>query len=269
MGYFGSNIKLLRRRRGRTQDDVAFSLGLKRPTLSGYENGVAQPGLDTLVAFSRHFNVSVDTLIKTDLGSLPESQLSQLEKGYDVFMTGGKLRVLATTVDRDNEENIEMVPEKAKAGYRSGFADPDFIKVLPTFQMPFLSRQKKYRSFQVSGDSMLPIPEGSWVTCEFVQNWRLIRNRHAYVIHTLDDGVVFKVVENRLKENGTLRLHSLNPAYEPYDVHINDVREVWKFVNYISSEMPEADNPHQELARQVNRLREDVEALKQANAGNK
>jgi len=263
MSYFGKNIKLLRKRRGRTQDDVAFSLELKRSTLSGYENGVAQPGLETLAAFSRHFNVSIDTLVKTDLSSLAESQLSQLERGYDVFMTGSNLRVLATTVDRDNEENIEMVSEKAKAGYRTGFADPEFIKVLPTFQMPFLSKQKKYRSFQISGDSMLPIPDGSWVTCEFLQNWNLIRNRHAYVIHTLDDGVVFKVVENLIRKEGKLKLHSLNPLYEPYDVHVNDVREVWKFINYISSEMPEEGFSNTILAQQVNRLRKDVEKLKE------
>lgn len=262
MSYFGKNIKLLRKRRGRTQDDVAFALGLKRSTLSGYENGVAQPGLETLAAFSGYFNVSIDTLVKTELSSLAESQLSQLERGYDVFLTGSKLRVLATTVDRDNEENIELVSEKAKAGYRTGFADPEFIKVLPTFQMPFLSRQKKYRSFQISGDSMLPIPDGSWVTCEFLQNWNLIRNRHAYVIHTLNDGVVFKVVENRIRKDGTLMLHSLNPAYEPYKVHVNDVREVWKFINYISSEMPEEGFSNTVLAQQVNRLREDVEKLK-------
>ena len=267
MSNFGSNIKLLRKRRRRTQDDVAFALELKRSTLSGYENSVAQPGLETLAAFSRYFNVSIDTLVKTDLSELAESQLSQLERGYDVFLTGSNLRVLATTVDRENEENIELVSEKAKAGYRTGFADPDFIKVLPTFQMPFLSKQKKYRSFQVSGDSMLPIPDGSWVTCEFLQNWHLIQNRHAYVIHTLDDGVVFKVVENLIRKEGKLRLHSLNPAYEPYDVHVNDVREVWKFINYISSEMPEAAMSNTELAKQLNRLREDVESLKNNRAG--
>ena len=70
------------------------------------------------------------------------------------------------------------------------------------------------------------------------------------------------MVENLIRKEGKLRLHSLNPVYEPYDVHVNDVREVWKFVNYISNEMPDPDLPHQELARQVNRLREDVEALK-------
>lgn len=262
MSFFAANLKLLRKRRGRTQDDVAFLLNMKRPTLSGYENGVAQPGLDALVVFSKYYNVAIDTLIKVDLGQLAESQLRQIERGYDVFVTGGKLRVLASTVDSENEENIELVSEKAKAGYRTGFADPEFIKVLPTFQMPFLSKQKKYRSFEISGDSMLPIPEGSWVTCEFVQNWNLIQNRHAYVIHTLDDGVVFKVAENLIKTAGKLRLYSLNPAYEPYEVHVNDIREVWKFVNFISSRIPEPNSPLEHLSNQFTQLKKEVETIK-------
>lgn len=263
MSYFGSNIKLLRKRRGRTQEELAFALDLKRPTLSGYENGVAQPGLDTLVVFSGYFNISIDTLVKMDLTVLSESQLRQLERGYDAYVKGSQLRVLATTVDKDNEENIEMVSEKAKAGYRTGFADPEFIRVLPTFQMPFLSKQKKYRSFQVSGDSMLPIPDGSWVICEFVQNWYLIQDRYAYVIHTIDDGVVFKVVENLIKAEGKLRLHSLNPLYEPVEVHVNEIREVWKFVNYISSEIPEVNiHNEQKLAAQVVRLEQEVKGIK-------
>ena len=102
---------------------------------------------------------------------LSGSQLRQLEHGQDVFITGQKLRVLATTVDRNNEENIELVPEKAKAGYARGFADPEFIGDLPVFRLPFLSSNKKYRTFQITGDSMLPIPDKSWVTGEFVQDW--------------------------------------------------------------------------------------------------
>ncbi|MBS4012777.1 MAG: LexA family transcriptional regulator [Bacteroidetes bacterium] len=262
MSTFGQNIKLLRKRKGRTQDDVAFTLEMKRSTLSGYENGVAQPGLEALVAFSKYFDVSIDTLVKTDLSQLSESQLSQLERGYDVYLKGTQLRVLATTVNNKNEENIEIVSEKAKAGYRTGFADPEYIKVLPTFQMPFLSKQKKYRTFEISGDSMLPIPDGSLVTCEFVQNWKLIQNRHAYIIHTLDDGVVFKVVENLIEKKGKLRLYSLNPIYEPYEIHVNDIREVWKFVNYISSEMPSSNNPVVRLESQINSLRQDVDDIK-------
>ena len=140
--HFSSNIKFLRKRRGRTQDDVASALDMKRSTLSGYENGVAQPNVSVLLAFSAYFNVAIDTLIKVDLKTLRESQLSQLENGFDVFVKGSGLRVLVSTVDASNRENIELVPEKAKAGYTTGFSDPEYVKELPVFQLPFLSREK-------------------------------------------------------------------------------------------------------------------------------
>ena len=115
--HFKTNIKFLRKRRGRTQDEVAFALNMKRPTLSGYENGVGQPNMEMLVKFSDYFGVAIDTLVKMDLTMLSEHQLSQLEKGYDIYIKGSKLRVLATTVGADNEENIELINEKAKFNF--------------------------------------------------------------------------------------------------------------------------------------------------------
>ena len=152
MSKFSTNIKLLRKRKGRTQDDIAFALNMKRSTLSGYENQIAKPGINALIAFSDYFNIAIDTLLRVNLEELRESQLSQIEKGYDVYIKGSNLRVLATTVNNDKEENIELVSEKARAGYASGFADPEYIKILPTLHLPFLSKQKKYRTFQISGD---------------------------------------------------------------------------------------------------------------------
>lgn len=269
MSYFSSNIKLLRKRRGRTQDDVAFSLKMKRPTLSGYENGVAEPAIETLVTFSDYFKIAVDTLIKTDLAQLPESQLSQLEKGFDVFIRGGNLRILTTTVTEDENENIELVSEKAKAGYQTGFADPEYIRILPAFHLPFLSKQKKYRTFQIVGDSMHPIPDGAWVTGEFLQDWLMIRNRQAYIILTIDEGIVFKVAENKIETEGILTLHSLNPLYQPYDIHVNDIREVWKFVNYISPLMPETASDTNQIFEAIKGLQSDVRNLQNTLVRNK
>ncbi|MBN2639096.1 MAG: LexA family transcriptional regulator [Bacteroidales bacterium] len=259
--YFQNNIKLLRKRKGRTQDDVAFVLEMKRSTLSGYENGVAQPNLNVLMQFSEYYSVSIDMLVKVDLSLLSEQQLSQLDPHNETFINGMQLRVLATTVDEENEENIELVSEKAKAGYAAGYADPDYIKVLPTFKLPFLSKQKKYRTFQISGDSMLPIPNGSYVTCEYVQDWNHIRNHHAYVVLTKEEGVVFKVLENKIKESGKLILHSLNSLYLPYELEVNEIKEVWKFVNYISSEVPESNKEKDRLAEEVQQLKQQVKAI--------
>ncbi len=260
--HFTSNLKLLRKHRGKTQDDLAHVLGMKRSTLSGYENNIAQPGMEALVKISAYFRISIDTLLKIDLSKLTLNQLYQLENGQDVYITGEKIRVLATTVNSDNEENIELVPEKAKAGYVNGFSDPEYISELPVFRLPFLSKSKKYRTFQLNGDSMLPIPDKSWVTVEFVQDWNTIMSGDAFIILTLNDGIVFKIAENKIKNEGKLSLFSLNPVYEPFDVHVNDIREVWRFVHFISSEIPDPITPANEIIKTVANLRNEMEIIK-------
>ena len=261
--YFNSNIKLMRKRRGRTQDEVAFALNMKRSTLSGYENGVAQPGIQQLVAYSEYFGISVDTLIRVDLSKLRESELRQLENGFDVFVKGSKLRVLTTTVDSTNTENIELVPEKAKAGYTRGFADPEFVRNLPVFQLPFLSSERKYRTFQISGDSMSPIPDGAWITGEFVQDWSTLKSGEACIVLTLDEGIVFKIIENRIGREGKINLISLNPIYKPYELAVVEIREIWRFIHYISDELPSGEISSADLAYTLNQLKMDVALIKE------
>ena len=146
---------------------------------------------------------------------------------------------MATTVNEKNEDNVELVSVKAKAGYTAGYGDPEFISKLPSYQFPFLPKDKKHRAFQISGDSMLPIRDRSWIACHYIDDWNDIKNGQGYVIVTKEDGVVFKRAYNRIKQSGTLLLVSLNPLYQPYEVQIKDVIEVWKFALKFSDQMIE------------------------------
>ncbi len=260
--FFASNIKFLRKRKNRTQDEVANALGLKRSTLSGYENEVAMAGIPALILFSKYYNFSIDTLVKVDLSGLTLHQIYTLENGGDVFLKGGKIRILATTVDSNNNENIELVPEKAKAGYTRGFYDPDYISDLPRFQLPFLSHDKKYRTFQISGDSMLPIPDKSWVTGEFIQDWLSIKNGTPCIVLTLNEGIVFKLIENNIKVDGTLRLISLNTIYEPYNTPVSEVKEIWRFTHFISQELPSGTLSQEVIGRTLQAIQSDVKEIK-------
>ncbi len=263
--YFNSNIRILRQRKKRTQEILAGEMGLTRSTLNSYESGtIINPTIEALIAFSDYFKMSIDTLIKVDLFNLSEAKLRDLELGHDDFMRGTKLRVLTTTVNNQNRENIEVVPLKAKAGYKSGYADPEFIKKLPVFQLPILFKERKYRMFQITGDSMLPIPDKSWVIGEFVENWFDIKGGEAFILLTKDDGIVFKIAFNQLKKKKNLLLKSLNAEYEPYEINITEVREVWKFCNYISSEIPEPQIARDELFSKVLKLEKDMQKVKGA-----
>ena len=227
--FFAENLKFLRTRRKISQNDLAFRLEITRTTLAGYEKKV-QPPFKVLVKMAEFFKISLDALIRYDLKSLSEFQLSQIEKGFDVDVTGQKLRLLTLTVDRDGEENIEMVPVKAQAGYTSSYGDLDFIASLPKFQLPFLKKEKTYRSFQIEGESMLPITPGSWVTCSYIQDWTQVKEGTPCIVVTQDDGIVFKVVYP--KDENKLLLVSTNRKFKPYELEMNKVVELWKFETY-------------------------------------
>jgi len=262
MNFFSSNIKLLRTRKKRTQNEMATELGLKRTTVNALENSISQPTVQHLQAFSKNFGIAIDTLINVDLRRLSESQFTDLQNGFDVFIKGTKLRVIATTVDSANNENIEFVHEKAKAGYVTSFSDPEYIGSLPVFQLPFLSKEKKYRAFTISGDSMLPIPNGSVVIGEFVQNFYDIKKGQGYVVVTRDEGIVFKIVENYFPENRSLQLSSLNTAFKPYKLPFSALKEAWKFVCYLNTEIPEAEPDIQKVMQSVNELKFEMQQLK-------
>ncbi len=95
-----------------------------------------------------------------------------------------------------------------------------------------------------------------------MQNWELIRNRQAYIILTLNEGILFKVVENMIAESGLLRLHSLNPIYLPYSIHVNEIREVWRFVHYICAELPE-ERPAEMNDRSIREIKRDIKDINQ------
>ncbi|WP_282013890.1 XRE family transcriptional regulator [Marinifilum flexuosum] len=229
--FFAENIKFLRKRRRKSQADLAEQLEITRTTLAGYEKSV-QPPFKVLVKFAEYFNVSIDALIRYNLQELSEFQLSQIEDGFDIDVTGKKLRLLTISVNQDGEENIEMVPLKAQAGYTNSYGDLDFIESLPKFSLPFLPKDKTYRTFQIEGDSMLPIPEGSWVTASYIQNWETIKDGTPCIIVTQEDGIVFKVVYKQLEKNQSLLLVSSNRNYKPYELQIGKAVEIWKFETY-------------------------------------
>lgn len=262
MSFLSGNLKLLRKRKGKTQEEAALEMGTKRVSINSYENGIAEPTIETLLKISDYYKISLDTVLRVDLGSLSEIQLKEIEGGYDTFIKGTKLRVLATTVNNNDRENVELVPLKAKAGYTAGYNDPQFISGLPTFQLPFLSRERKYRTFQIEGDSMLPIPDKSYVICEYVDNWYDINDGNAYVVLTENDGLVFKVAFNHIKKNRSLLLKSLNPIYHPYEIEIKDIKEVWKFVNYISGELPTEGMTMEALVSTVMQLKNDMDSFR-------
>lgn len=233
MDIVNRNFRFLRSKESLTQREFAERLGLKQATVGAYEEGRATPPLNVLSELSRLFKVSVDNLISADLSTLPE-------KSWRVSGRPKK-EVLAITVDLHNRENVELVTQKASAGYLSGFQDPEFVKELPKISMPVLPRNRTYRAFEIRGDSMLPIQPGSIIFGEYVEDVGAIKNGKLYILITRNDGIVFKRVFNFAGQEHKLLLVSDNRTYEPYGVDVADILEVWAAKAFFSNQFPDAE----------------------------
>lgn len=237
--FFASNIKFLRERQKISQEALSEKLGLTRAKLASIEaEHTRSPQPEDYLKFSEYFSVSIDTLLKVDLSKLGELKIRELQAGNDVYIKGGNLRVLAISVDKENNEHVEYVPIKAKAGYAAGHADPAFIASLPKYSIPNLSKEDTYRIFPITGDSMLPITDGSDIIGKYVADWTEIKaETPCIVILKGEQDFLFKMLT--VNTDGTLLLRSLNTLYPPFTVEAGEVLEIWKFHAYTTRDFPE------------------------------
>ncbi|RXP55781.1 helix-turn-helix domain-containing protein [Lutibacter sp. HS1-25] len=226
MNYLAKNIKHLRTLKGLTQEQFSSILNVSRSRISSYEEDRAIPPIDFLVALSNYFNIPIDAFIKNDLSSATDASFIEI---------GNKRVLFPITVNSEDEEFIDLVPTEASAGYLRGYADPEYIEHLSKIKLPFLPTGT-HRAFPIKGDSMLPVKSGSYIVARFVDDIRNLKSGRTYIVLTLNDGLVYKRVYDKIEEHNMLLLASDNKKYDPYYVPIEEVMELWEFTCSINTQ---------------------------------
>lgn len=265
MSFLPSNLKFLRKTKNITQQQLADILEVKRPVIGAYEEARAEPKLDTLQKISAFFDVSLEKLIYTAITQISlDKEREDLEAA--AVKNSASARILSITLGEDNEENIEIVPVKASAGYMNGHSDPEFLTSLERFRFPMF-KGGTFRAFELKGDSMLPLQSGSFIIAEYIDNWNLIKSGETYVILSKNDGIVYKRVQNKLKEQKVLKLISDNPVYDAYTIGVEDILEIWKAKGYLSMQLPEPvkEATMSQLTEMVTQLQRSVKEIKPLN----
>jgi len=226
MNNLSNNIKHLRTLKSLTQEQFAKDLKVSRSRISSYEENRAIPPIDFLIELSEYFNISMDILIKNDLTSATETSFIKLNNQRILF---------PITIDQKDEDLIEIIPMEASAGYLRGYSDPEYIEHLSKIKLPFLPTGT-HRAFPIKGDSMLPVKSGSYIVARFIDDVRNVKDGKTYIVLTLNDGIVYKRVYNKIKEHQMLLLASDNKKYDPYYVPIDEVLELWEFTCSINTQ---------------------------------
>lgn len=220
MDLIVENIKFLRKHfKGLTQHEISDRLAVSRSRYASYETGRIEVPIDVLIRLSKFYNVTIDVMLKVDLTTVSMEHLMKLDNNRIL---------LPLKMDHDGNDNyIELIPQKASAGYLEGYADAEYIDQLETFTLPFL-KTGKHRAFQIQGDSMLPLQSGSYVVGKLVERMSDLKNGKTYVVLTRNEGCTYKRVYQNTKSK-TLRLVPDNSLFEEFEVALHDVLEIWEF----------------------------------------
>ena len=173
-------------------------------------------------------------------------------------------RVLTIVTNSQDDEKIVHVPVPAQAGYAGEIMDPTFVQDLPTYTLPdYKYKVGTHRSFDVSGDSMeTTLFEGDKVVCSYLEPtlWETsIKDNYVYVVVTRGD-VLVKRVMNNMKESKSLTLISDNGYYDPFEIEIGDVREVWYVRAKISPFLPSPQNVNNLLRDEIRELQSTIKS---------
>jgi transcriptional regulator with XRE-family HTH domain len=228
MSIFSDNIVFLRGKKNVTQHKLADELILTRSRYVSYEYGNAEPPIEVLIRISKYYNISIDLLVTVDIRKYPLEEM--------VNLPGNKI-LMPVIVDPAGNNYIEIVPQKASMGYLKGFSDPEYIESLQKMHLPFL-KNGKYRAFLADGDSMPPFADQSIIIGEYVEKFEDLKPGKGYVFVT-NEGITYKTFLEKNKKNITVSADNL--FYEPYDIALEDISEIWSYAQGI---LPKEYKPH-------------------------
>ena len=251
MDLLADNLKFLRKRKSATQEEMAKALDLKKSTYASYESDEGNtPPAKTLYAIAKYFEVTMESLFEINymmLRDQPTLKISDHEIYFPV------------SVDTSGTELIDVVPStyQAQAGYLQEYSDPSFIESLPKISWDLGTyRTGTKRIFQITGDSMLPIPSQSYVLTIKKEFDELV-DQQPYIIITNHD-ILFKRI---IQHDHQLVLVSDNPLYPTQQIDVDTVRQYWLAIKVIMDLPDQASVTLQDLSDTLSETKAKVEQV--------
>ncbi len=146
MSHIGNNIRKIRGVKKLNQSDFADLFNLKRGAIGAYEEGRAEPKIETIMDIANYFSISLDDLLTKELS------VNDLYR-FDIFRKDLNDQAIHNLVPKSAP--VDMVPVPLVDWNNQGAYLTDAIAVssLPYISIPLI-KGKKYRAFEISDNTM-------------------------------------------------------------------------------------------------------------------
>ena len=224
MSHVGSNIKKIRMVRKMSQAEFAALFALARPSIGAYEEGRAEPKIDTIIKIAAHFKLSIDLLITRELTVTDLMSFGNFKQKLDAahLWGGKKLKEL-----KQEHPPVKYVPAVKHLEYVVSHKNHDFLAGLEELKLP-LKTTGAFRAFEVNGSELEHqqhgIHHGDIVTgrlCEISS----LKTGELCILVTTDTLIIrwLKILDNK-----TFSLDATNMNYPTITVESESVLECWK-----------------------------------------
>lgn len=103
---FADVLRELRTKKGLSQEELGNKIGVKKSTISMWENGAREPSLEILEAIADTFNVDMNTLTDSKVSS---ELTSELQEYIEELKNREEMRMLFSSAKDASKEDIMQV----------------------------------------------------------------------------------------------------------------------------------------------------------------
>jgi transcriptional regulator with XRE-family HTH domain len=239
-----SRLKLLRKAKKLTQDEVAEILSVTKSAISKFETGISSPSSATLKKIAALYDVSVDYLLSGDIPNTPDN--THGSSGF-FYIAADPQKISSYPADQGNVQAYKLLSDiplielphvsfKARASFNytqlQRHMNSDIFDTV-LHRLPPGKTPEDYKDavvFDIEGDSMepslrdgqqviaWPIPEGKW---EYLHNT-------ACVVDYEDTVTVKAIYGNDLNNKDGLTLHATGGKGGHFTVARKDIHSIWE-----------------------------------------
>ena len=174
MTYFGTNLKKIRQIKGLSQQAFAELIDLNRGVISSYEEGRAEPKIETLLRIATYFGIPTDDIISKPLTVNQLSNFTLIEETISAINDKNEPVFQEITADC-TLRNIEM--QKIFAHFDVVFIVDENLANTSIYEKDAVLFLKEIKEPELSSKNYITFEKGKVSICE-----TFTPNQHNYAI---------------------------------------------------------------------------------------
>ena len=231
MSFIGKNIKKIRAVKKISQISFSELFNLSRTSVGSYEEGRAEPKIDTIIQIANYFGIAIDLLLTKELtiNDLYHFDIFKLEQPAK-----GGLPIVNKSINL-----LPLISFDTRLEYILNLKDKKYLATLPTITAPF-KVNLNFKAFEHQGSEMehqnMGIHHGDTLICSPIdKNTQTTLKRNEIYLMVLEDCITVKRLSETKEE--LLTFSSDNPHYQDEKINTAKIKELYQVIGVFTTKL--------------------------------